>query len=89
MHILCLQQAVFALEKTAKPFIVNIETGHLVHFEKLREFQDACTACDPAQHLYLQQLAGFTANPPQSFKVCFGQFCERTHLFEFITHPHK
>lgn len=64
----------FALEKTVKLFIVYIETGRLVHFEKLREFKDACTAGDPAQHLDLQQLAGFTANPLQSFKVCFGQF---------------
>lgn len=79
----------FALEKTVKLFIVNIETGRLVRFEKLREFKDACTASDPAQHLDLQQLADFTANPLQSFKVCLGQFCERTHLFEFITHPHK
>lgn len=87
--VLSLQQAVFAFEKTVKLFIVNIETGRLVHFEKRRGFKDACTASDPAQHLDLQQLAGFTANPLQAFKVCFGQFCERTHLFEFITHPHK
>uniref|UniRef100_A0A3Q3JQM6 HAT C-terminal dimerisation domain-containing protein n=1 Tax=Monopterus albus TaxID=43700 RepID=A0A3Q3JQM6_MONAL len=49
----------------------------------------ACTASDPAQHFDLQQLAGFTSNLLQSFKARFGEFCEHTRLFKFITHPHE
>uniref|UniRef100_A0A8C8DXT2 HAT C-terminal dimerisation domain-containing protein n=1 Tax=Oryzias sinensis TaxID=183150 RepID=A0A8C8DXT2_9TELE len=47
--ILSLQQAVFAFEN-------DIETGRLLHFEKLAEFKDACIASDPVRHLHLQQL---------------------------------
>ncbi|KAG2458394.1 GTD2B protein, partial [Polypterus senegalus] len=60
--VLSLQQAVFAFENKLELFIADIETGRLLHFEKLGEFKDACTASDPAQHLDLQQLAGFTSN---------------------------
>ncbi|XP_028666004.1 general transcription factor II-I repeat domain-containing protein 2-like [Erpetoichthys calabaricus] len=87
--VLSLQQAVFAFENKQELFITNIETGRLLHFEKLGEFKDACTASDPAQHLDLQQLAGFTSNLLQSFKARFGEFRERTRLFKFITHPHE
>ncbi|XP_066218890.1 general transcription factor II-I repeat domain-containing protein 2B-like [Saccopteryx leptura] len=87
--VLSLQQAVFAFENKLELFITDIKTGHLLHFEKLGEFKDACTASDPAQHLDLQQLAGFTSNLLQSFKVRFGEFCERACLFKFITHPHE
>lgn len=87
--VLSLQQAVFAFENKLELFIVDIETGRLLHFEKLREFKDTCTASDPAQHFDLQQLAGFTSNLLQSFKARFGQFRERTRLFKFITHPHE
>uniref|UniRef100_A0A3Q3IES4 SPIN-DOC-like zinc-finger domain-containing protein n=1 Tax=Monopterus albus TaxID=43700 RepID=A0A3Q3IES4_MONAL len=45
--ILSLQQAVFAFENKLELFKMDIETGHLLHFEKLREFKDACTASDP------------------------------------------
>nr|XP_033805884.1 general transcription factor II-I repeat domain-containing protein 2-like [Geotrypetes seraphini] len=86
--VLSLQQAVFAFEKL-EIFIADTETGRLLHFEKLGEFKDACTASDPAQHLDLQQLAGFTSNLLQSFKARFGEFRERTRLFKFITHPHE
>uniref|UniRef100_A0A3P8SCE9 HAT C-terminal dimerisation domain-containing protein n=1 Tax=Amphiprion percula TaxID=161767 RepID=A0A3P8SCE9_AMPPE len=87
--VLSLQQAVFAFEKKLELFIVDIETGRLLHFEKLREFKDACTASDPVQQFDLQQLAGFTSKLLQSFKACFGEFREHTHLFKFITHPHE
>ncbi len=87
--VLSLQQAVFAFENKLELFIVDIETGRLLHFEKLREFKDACTASDPVQHVDLQQLAGFTSNLLQSFKARFGEFCEHTRLFNFITHPHE
>ncbi|XP_029452690.1 general transcription factor II-I repeat domain-containing protein 2A-like [Rhinatrema bivittatum] len=87
--VLSLQQAVFAFENKLELFIADIETGRLLHFEKLGEFKDACTASDPTQHLDLQQLVGFTSNLLQSFKVRFGEFRERTHLFKFITHPHE
>uniref|UniRef100_A0A3B3HDF5 SPIN-DOC-like zinc-finger domain-containing protein n=1 Tax=Oryzias latipes TaxID=8090 RepID=A0A3B3HDF5_ORYLA len=70
-------------------FIADIETGRLMHFEKLAEFKDACIASDPDQHLDLQQLAGFTCNLLQSFKASFGEFREHTRLFKFITHPHE
>lgn len=83
--IASLQQAVFAFENKLELFI----TGRLLHFEKLGEFKDACTASDPAQHLDLQQLAGFTSNLLQSLKACFGEFRECTRLFKFITHPHE
>uniref|UniRef100_A0A672ZSE0 Uncharacterized protein n=1 Tax=Sphaeramia orbicularis TaxID=375764 RepID=A0A672ZSE0_9TELE len=84
-----LQQAVFGFENKLELFIVDIETGRLLHFEKLREFKDACTASDPAQHFDLQQLAGFTSDLLQSFKTRFGEFREHTPLFKFITHPHE
>lgn len=51
--VLSLQQAVFAFENKLQLFIVHIETGRLLHFERLREFKDACTASDPAQHFDL------------------------------------
>ncbi|XP_029469398.1 general transcription factor II-I repeat domain-containing protein 2A-like [Rhinatrema bivittatum] len=78
--VLSLQQAVFAFENKLELFIADIETGRLLHFEKLGEFKDACTASDPAQHLDLQQLAGFTSNLLHSFKARFGEFRERTCL---------
>ncbi|XP_069599634.1 general transcription factor II-I repeat domain-containing protein 2-like [Ranitomeya imitator] len=87
--VLSLQQAVFAFENKLELFIADIETGRLIHFEKLGEFKDACTANDPAQHLDIQQLAGFTSNLLQSFKARFGEFREHTRLFKFITHPHE
>uniref|UniRef100_A0A3Q0RY82 HAT C-terminal dimerisation domain-containing protein n=1 Tax=Amphilophus citrinellus TaxID=61819 RepID=A0A3Q0RY82_AMPCI len=42
--VLSLQQAVFAFENKLELFIADIETGRLLHFEKLGEFKDACTA---------------------------------------------
>uniref|UniRef100_A0A3Q1C722 SPIN-DOC-like zinc-finger domain-containing protein n=1 Tax=Amphiprion ocellaris TaxID=80972 RepID=A0A3Q1C722_AMPOC len=87
--VLSLQQAVFAFENKLELFIVDIETGRLLHFEKLREFKDACTASDPVQQFDLQQLAGFTSKLLQSFKARFGEFREHTRLFKFITHPHE
>ncbi|XP_067939665.1 protein FAM200C-like [Watersipora subatra] len=86
--ILSLQQAVFAFENKLEVFIRDIDTGCLLHFEKLGEFRDVCTASDPAQHLDLQQLAGFTSNLLQSFKGRFREFRECNRLFKFITHPH-
>ena len=79
----------FAFENKLELFIADIKTGRLLHFEKLREFKDACTASDPAQHLDLQQLADFTYNLLQSFKARFGEFRDHTRLFKFITHPHE
>uniref|UniRef100_A0A3P9HLT4 SPIN-DOC-like zinc-finger domain-containing protein n=1 Tax=Oryzias latipes TaxID=8090 RepID=A0A3P9HLT4_ORYLA len=87
--IFSLQQAVFAFENRLELFIADIETGRLLHFEKLAEFKDACIASDPDRHLHLQQLAGFTSNLLQSFKARFGEFRERTRLFKFNTHPHE
>ena len=60
--VLSLQKAVFAFENKLELFIRDIETGSFLHFERLREFKDACLASDPAQHFDLQQLAGFTSN---------------------------
>ncbi|XP_029448261.1 protein FAM200A-like isoform X1 [Rhinatrema bivittatum] len=85
--VLALQQAVFAFENKLELFIADIETGRLLHFEKLGEFKDACTARDPAQHLDLQQLVSLTSNLLQSFKARFEELRERTRLFKFITHP--
>lgn len=87
--VLSLQQAVFAFENRLELFIMDIETGRLLHFEKLRQFKDACTASEPAQHFDLQQLAGFTSRLLQSFKARFGEFREHTQLFKFITHPNE
>ncbi|KAJ4920478.1 hypothetical protein JOQ06_022003 [Pogonophryne albipinna] len=67
----------------------DIETGRLLHFERLQQFRDACLASDSTQHLDLLQLAGFTSNLLQSFKARFGEFRARTGLFKFITHPHE
>lgn len=42
---------------------MDIEKDCLLHFEKLREFKDACTESDPTQHFDLQQLSAiFTSN---------------------------
>ena len=68
---------------------MDIQTGRLLHFEKLKEFKDVCMASDSAQHFDLQQLAGFTSTLLTSFKERFGDFREHTSLFKFITHPHE
>lgn len=82
--VLSLQQAVFAFENKVALFIVDLETGRLVHFEKLRQFKDACRASEPAQNFHLQQPAGYTSSLLQSFKTRFGEF-----RFKFITHPNE
>lgn len=66
---------------------MDLETGRLLHFEKLSQFKDACTASEPIQNLDVHQLAGFTYSLLQSFKARFGEFCEHARLFKFITHP--
>ncbi|RVE58859.1 hypothetical protein OJAV_G00198850 [Oryzias javanicus] len=85
--VLSLQQAVFAFENKLELFIMDLKTGRLLHFEKLKQFKDAYTASEPAQKLDLHQLAGFTSSLLQSFKARFGEFREHTRLFKFITHP--
>ena len=77
------------MDNKLKVFIGHIETRCLLHFERMRQFKDACTANDPAQQCDLQQLACFTSSLLQSFKACFVEFRECTHLFKFITHPHE
>lgn len=42
-----LQQAVFAFENRLELFIQDIESGHFLHFERLREFKDTCLESDP------------------------------------------
>jgi len=83
--VLSLQQAVFAFENKLELFVVDIETGRLLHFEKLREFKDACIASDPTQQFDPQQLAGFTSNLLQSFKARFGEFRECTQVHHSST----
>ncbi|XP_073537619.1 protein FAM200C-like [Phyllobates terribilis] len=78
--VLSLLQALFAFDNKLELFIADIETGRLLHFEKLGEFKDSSTASDPAQHLDLQQLVGFTCSLLESFKARFGEFCERTRI---------
>lgn len=78
-----------AFENKLELFIVDIETGCLLHYEKLREFKDTCTASDPAQHFDLQMLVDFTTSFLQSFKACLREFHVHTPLFRFITCPHK
>ncbi|KAM4585719.1 general transcription factor II-I repeat domain-containing protein 2A [Fundulus diaphanus] len=87
--VLSLQQAVFAFENKLELFIMDLETGRLLHFEKLRHFKDVCTASEPTQNFDLRQLAGFTSSLLQSFKTRFGEFREHTRLFKFITHPNE
>uniref|UniRef100_A0A8C5I931 HAT C-terminal dimerisation domain-containing protein n=1 Tax=Gouania willdenowi TaxID=441366 RepID=A0A8C5I931_GOUWI len=87
--VLSLQHAVFAFENKLELFIMDLETGRLLHFEKLRQFKDACTASEPTQNFDLHQLAGFTSSLLQLFKARFGDFREHTHLFKFITHPNS
>lgn len=80
-----LQQAVFAFENRLELFIEDIESGHFLHFERLREFKDTCLESDPHfEHFDLQQVADVTSNLLQSFKARFGEFVEYTHLFKFI-----
>ena len=69
-------------------FIADLETGRLLHFERLNKFKGAFTACNPTQYFDLQQLVGFTSNLLLSFKVRFEEFRERASLL-FITHPHE
>ncbi|XP_076044810.1 general transcription factor II-I repeat domain-containing protein 2-like [Oratosquilla oratoria] len=83
--VLSLQQVVCAFENKLKLFIVDIEAGRLLNFERLRQFKNACRANDPAQHCDLQQLAGFTSSLLQSFKVRFVEFRERTRLSSFTS----
>ena len=40
--VLLLQQAMFAFEKKLEVFIKDIETGRLLHFERLLNFREAC-----------------------------------------------
>uniref|UniRef100_A0A3Q2QQW0 HAT C-terminal dimerisation domain-containing protein n=1 Tax=Fundulus heteroclitus TaxID=8078 RepID=A0A3Q2QQW0_FUNHE len=87
--VLSLQQAVFAFENKLELFIMDLETGRLLHFEKLKHFKDVWTASEPTQNFDLRQLAGFTSSLLQSFKTRFGEFREHTRLFKFITHPNE
>ena len=87
--ILSLQQTLFAFENKLDLFIADLDTGRLLHFERLKNFKDEFTASNPTQYFDLQQLVGFTSNLLQSFKGRFTEFRERTNLFKFITHPHE
>lgn len=66
--VLSLQHA----ENKLELFIKDPETGRLLHFEKLRQFKNACTASEPTQVFDLCQLAGFTSSLPHSFKARLG-----------------
>lgn len=87
--VLSLPLAVFAFENKLELFIKDLKTGRLLHFEKLREFTDACTASEPTPDFDLHQLAGFTSSLLQSFKARFGEFREHSGLFKFTTHPNE
>ncbi|VDN12585.1 unnamed protein product [Dibothriocephalus latus] len=41
--VLSRQQAMFHFENKLELFIMDLETGRLLHFEKLRQYTDACT----------------------------------------------
>ena len=84
-----LQQAEFAFENKLELFIMDLETGRLLHFDKLRHYKDACPASEHTRNFDLHQLAGFTSSLLQSFKARFGEFREHTRLFRFITHPNE
>lgn len=49
----------------------NHESSHLLHFETLTEFRDACLTSDSIQHFYLQQLAGFVSHPDVLQNTCW------------------
>lgn len=87
--VLSLQQAVFAFENMLELFIMDLKTDRLLHFEKLRQFKDTCTASEPTQNFDFHQLADFTTNLLKSFKTRFGEFREHARLFKFITHPNE
>lgn len=59
-------------------FIAVIETGRLLHFEKVLEFKQGIRTNDPAQRLVLQRPAGFTSSLLQSFKALWR--ISRAHL---------
>ncbi|VDN13677.1 unnamed protein product [Dibothriocephalus latus] len=84
--VLSIQQAVFALENQLDLFIMDLETDHLLRFEKLRQYKYTCAVSEPTQNVDLYQLAGFISSLLQSFKARLGEFREPTHLFKFITH---
>ena len=79
-QLLSLQQTLFAFENKLDLFIADLETGRLLHFERLKKIKDAFKASNPTQYFGLQQLVGFTFNFLQSFKVIFEEFRERTSL---------
>ena len=87
--ILTLQQTLFAFENKLALFIADLETGRLLHFERLKKFKGALTASNSIQYFDFQQLVGCTSNLLQSLKVRCEEFRERTSLFKFITHPHE
>ncbi len=68
---------------------MDLETGRLLHFDKLRHYKDACPASEHTRNFDLHQLAGFTSSLLQSFKARFGEFREHTRLFRFITNPNE
>uniref|UniRef100_A0A3B3BWL0 SPIN-DOC-like zinc-finger domain-containing protein n=1 Tax=Oryzias melastigma TaxID=30732 RepID=A0A3B3BWL0_ORYME len=84
--VLSLQQAVLAFENKLELFIMDLKTGRLLHFEKLKQFKDAYTASEPTQKLDFHQLAAFTSSLLKLFKSRFGEFREHTRLFKLITH---
>ena len=87
--ILSLQQTVYAFENKLTLFIEDIETGRLLHFEKLKEFINGCRLNESTQYCDLRPLASSTYNLLQSFKARFLDFREHTRLFKFITHPYE
>ncbi|VDN12492.1 unnamed protein product [Dibothriocephalus latus] len=60
--VLSLQQTVFAFENKLELYIMDLATRHLLHFEKRRQYKDACTVNKPTQNCDLRQVAGFTSS---------------------------
>ena len=78
--LLSLPQALFAFENMLELFIVDVEIGGRLHFERLNEFKDVCIASNLTQRFDLQQQVGFISNLLHSFKARIGEFRDRTCL---------
>ena len=69
--ILSLQPTLFVFENKLDIFIADLESGRLLHFQRLKNFQDAFVASNPTQYFDHQQLVGFTS------KLTFCSHSER------------
>lgn len=67
-----LYQAVLVFETSWE---LDIESGHLLHFETSQAFRENCLTNELARDVALSQQVSFTSVLLMSFQACFGDFC--------------